>query len=61
MGISYEFDEGSDISGDQIVLKNALGRTELIKRKLDGKTGYATFGNGFPCGKAKIYLFSSEK
>ena len=62
MGVSYEFEGGSSLSGDELVLKNGLGRTELVKRSIDGKRGYVTFGsNGFPCGKAKLYLFSGDK
>ena len=61
-GIGFEFQEGSIDSGDQIVLKNALGKTTLVKRSLDGKSGYVTFGHhGFPCGKAKLYLTSDDK
>ena len=62
IGVSYEFEGGSAASGDEIILKNGLGKTELVKRSLDGKRGYVTFGyNGFPCGKAKLYFFSSDK
>ena len=62
VGVSYEFEGGSAASGDELVLKNGLGRTELVKRSLDGKRGYVNFGNnGFPCGKAKLYLFSNDQ
>ena len=62
VGISYEFEGGDVDSADEITLKNGLGKTELIKRSLDGKRGYVTFGNhGFPCGKAKLILTSSDK
>ena len=62
VGVSYFFEEGSPESGDEIVLKNGLGKTELVKRYLDGKQGYVGFGpNGFPCGKAKLYLFSNDQ
>ena len=47
IGISYEFEGGNIGSLDEITLKNGLGKTELIKRSLDGKRGYVTFGN-FP-------------
>ena len=62
VGVSYYFEEGSPDSGDEIVLKNGLGKTELVKRSLDGKRGYVSFGRyGFPCGKAKLYFMSSYK
>lgn len=62
IGISYEFEGGNIDSLDEITLKNGLGKTELIKRSLDGQRGYVTFGNfGFPCGKAKLILTSSDK
>ena len=62
MGISYEFEGGNVDSKDEVVIKNGLGKTELVKRCLDGKRGYVSFGyNGFPCGKAKLYFFSSDK
>ena len=62
VGVSYEFKGGSTASGDEIVLKNGLGKTELVKRNLDGKRGYVSFGrHGFPCGKAKLYLFSNDQ
>ena len=33
-----------------------------MKRCLDGKRGFVSFGFGdFPCGKAKLYFFSSDK
>ena len=62
IGVSYYFEEGSPDSQYEIVLKNALGRTELVKRSLDGKSGYVSFGrHGFPCGKAKLYFTSGDK
>ena len=62
MGISYEFEGGNVDSKDEITLENGLGKTELVKRSLDGKRGYVTFGrHGFPCGKAKLILTSSDK
>ena len=62
IGVSYEFEGGSAASGDELVLKNGLGKTELVKRNLDGKRGYVAFGHpGFPCGKAKLYFISSDK
>ena len=62
MGISYEFEGGNVDSLDAIVLRNCLGKTELVKLCLDGKRGYVSFGlGGFPCGKAKLYFFSSDK
>ena len=62
IGVSYYFEEGSPDSGDEIVLRNGLGKTELVKRNLDGKRGNVNFGsNGFPCGKAKLYLFSNDQ
>ena len=62
VGVSYCFEEGSPNSGDEIVLKNGLGKTELVKRSLDGKRGYVSFGrHGFPCGKAKLYLLSNDQ
>ena len=62
VGISYEFEGGAATSGDELVLKNGLGKTELIKSNLDGKRGYVTFGRlGFPCGKAKLYFMSNDK
>ena len=62
VGVSYEFEGGSAASGDELVLKNGLGKMELIKRNLDGKLGYVSFGrHGFPCGKAKLYFMSSDK
>ena len=60
--VSYEFEGGSAASSDEIVLKNGLGKTELVKRNLDGKRGYVSLGrHGFPCGKAKLYFMSSDK
>ena len=62
VGVSYEFEGGNVDSKDEITLKNGLGKTELVKRCLDGKRGYVSFGfGGFPCGKAKLYFFSSDK
>lgn len=62
IGISYEFEGGNVDSLDEITLKNGLGKTELVKRSIDGKRGYVTFGrHGFPCGKAKLILTSSDK
>ena len=62
VGVSFYFEEGSPDSGDEIVLKNGLGKTELVKRHLDGRRGYVGFGrHGFPCGKAKLYFMSSDK
>ena len=62
VSVSYFIEEGSPDSGDEIVLKNGLGKTELVKRYLDGKQGYVGFGpNGFPCGKAKLNLFSNDQ
>ena len=62
LGVSYEFEGGTAASGDELVLKNGLGKTELVKRNLDGKRGFVTFGrHGFPCGKAKLYFMSSDK
>ena len=62
VGVNYFFEEGSPDSGDEIVLKNGLGKTKLVKRNLDGKRGYISFGrHGFPCGKAKLYFMSSDK
>ena len=62
VGVSYFFEEGSPDSGDEIVLNNGLCKTELVKRSLDGKRGYVSFGrHGFPCGKAKLYFMSSDK
>ena len=62
MGISYEFEGGSVDSLDEVALKNGLGKTEQVKRSLDGKRGYVTFGNhGFPCGKAKLIFTSGDK
>jgi len=62
MGIRYEFEGGSFDSADEITIKNALGKTELVKRSLDGKSGYVSFGRrGFPCGKAKLIFTTSNK
>ena len=62
VGVTFEFEGGDIDSDDQIILKNSLGRTELVKRSFDGKRGYVTFGQyGFPCGKAKLYFMSSDK
>ena len=62
IGVSYEFEGGTAASGDELVLKNGLGKTALVKRDLDGKRGYVNFGrHGFPCGKAKLYLFSNDQ
>ena len=62
IGISYEFEGGNVDSKDEVTLKNGLGKTELVKRSLDGKRGYVSFGfGGFPCGKAKLSFFSSDK
>jgi len=62
VGVSYFFEEGSQDSGDVIVLKNGLGNTELVKRDLDGKRGYVNLGrHGFPCGKAKLIYTSSDR
>jgi hypothetical protein len=62
VGISYEFEGGNVDSLDEITLKNGLGKTELVKRSLDGKRGYVTFGrHGFPCGKAKLIFTSSDQ
>ena len=32
VGASYFFEEGSQDSGEEIVIKNGLGKTELVKR-----------------------------
>lgn len=37
VGVSFYFEEGLLDSGDEIVLKNGLEKTELVKRNLDGK------------------------
>ena len=61
MGFSYEFEGGNVDSKDEITLKNVLGNTALVKRRLDGKRGYVTFGrHGFPCGKDKLISTSSD-
>ena len=61
VGVSYEFEGGNVDSKDEITLKNGFGKTELVKRSIDGKRGYVTFGrHGFPCGKAKLIFTSSD-
>nr|WP_115093675.1 hypothetical protein [Synechococcus sp. UW106] len=61
LGISYEFEGGSIDSQDEIVLSNGLGKTELVKRSTDGKSGYVSFGNhGFPCGKARLRFYTQD-
>ena len=62
ISVRYEFEGGNAASGDELVLKNGLGKTALVKRDLDGKRGYVNFGrHGFPCGKAKLIYTSSDR
>ena len=59
IGLSYEFlsEYGA---ADAVYIKNALGKTKLIDRKIDGKRGYLSFGNGFPAGKSRLQMFSDS-
>lgn len=61
VGVSYEFIGGSIDSQDEIVLSNNLGKTALVKRSVDGKSGHVSFGKpGFPCGKARLRFYTDD-
>ena len=63
VGVSFHFtDELADGLDERIVLKNTLGKVDLVARKYDGRWGYVDYSSApMPCGKAKVYLATNAK